>query len=482
MWELIAQNRRRSWLLFLLMGAILLALGYTIGAAYAPPNGGVGGIVIAGMVWLVLSLISYFGGSSIVLNSVGAKEVTPDIHPQLFNVVEEMKIAAALPKMPKVYMIDSPALNAFATGMKPEESSVAVTAGLLSKLNRDELQGVVAHETGHIVNRDVQFVTFAGVMLGAIVIISEVFLRGMFYSSRGRRVGSSRGKNGGQGAAIVAIVAIALAILAPIMARLLYFAISRRREYLADATAVRLTRYPEGLASALEKIAGSTDDLPKVNKAVAPMFIANPLKKAGARLSDLTSTHPPISERIRILRSIAGGSGYLEYQSAYNQVRGKGEQILPVSALDQKEAVPLRKAVAEEKASQASHQRSVNDLARAVNGFLFLNCSCGLKMKIPPGFAKKTVTCPRCGTVNSIPVAELAAIGAALEAQAGGTSAVSAIAADPNAQSYQRTGKGWESFRCGCGRTLQISPAFVGDNLVCSSCGRVTKIKPFGGV
>lgn len=470
MWELIARNRRRSWWLFLMMGLLLIGMGYAIGTTYAPPHGGIGGIVVAGIVWLVLSLISYSSGASIMLNSVGAKEVTPDIHPQLFNVVEEMKIASALPKMPKVYVIDSPALNAFATGMKPENSAIAVTAGLLSRMNRDELQGVVAHETGHIANRDVQFVTFAGVMLGAIVIISEIFLRGLWYSGgSGRRLGSSRGKSGGQGGAIIAVVAVVLAILAPILARLLYFAISRRREYLADATAVRLTRYPEGLASALEKIANSTEDLPKVNKAIAPMFIANPLKRAGAKLSDLTSTHPPISERIRILRSIAGGAGYLEYQSAFNSVRGKGERIIPDSALDQNEAVPIRPGASEPKPS--GQRRDVNDIVRAVNGFLFLNCACGLKMKVPPEYRKPAVTCPRCGTVNPIPTAELATVAAVLETQRAGA------APEQPGQVYRRRGSGWESFRCGCGRTLQLAPAFVGDQVTCANCGRVTSIE-----
>ena len=174
MWELIQQNRRKSLLLFFLMGCCLVLLGYLLGAAYLPPDGGMIGITLALIIWIILSLISFFAGDSIVLGISGAQEITPDIHPQLFNVVEEMKIAASLPAMPRVYIIDSAAPNAFATGRKPEKCAIAVTAGLLAKLNRDELQGVVAHETSHVVNRDALFMTFAGIMLGSIVLISEV--------------------------------------------------------------------------------------------------------------------------------------------------------------------------------------------------------------------------------------------------------------------------------------------------------------------
>jgi heat shock protein HtpX len=162
MWELIRLNQRKSIVLFIAMGLFLLGLGYAVGAAYGGHEGGLVGIFLAIIVWSIWSLIGYFSGDSIILSMSRAKEVTPDVHPQLFNVVEEMKIAAGLPKMPKVYIIDSPAPNAFAIGRKPEKCAIAVTAGLLSRLNRDELQGVVAHETGHIFNRDVQFMTYAG--------------------------------------------------------------------------------------------------------------------------------------------------------------------------------------------------------------------------------------------------------------------------------------------------------------------------------
>ena len=262
------------------MGICLILLGGVVGAIWFSTEGVVIGIFIALCIWVLLSVISYTAGDSIILSASNAKKVTRDVHPRLFNIVEEMKISANLQAMPQIYIIDDPAPNAFATGKNPEKSSIAVTAGLLSALNRDELQGVIAHEMSHIINRDVLYVTFAGIMLGSIVILSEVFLRSLWYSggsSRRYRVSSSS-KSGGQAQAIIMVIAIVVAILAPIMARLFYFALSRKREYLADASAVRLTRYPEGLASALDKISNTNINFAAANKITAPMYIAMPLK------------------------------------------------------------------------------------------------------------------------------------------------------------------------------------------------------------
>ncbi len=422
MWELIKQNRRKSFILFILMGACLILLGYLIGAAYAPPNGGKAGIAVALAIWMFLSLISYFGGDSIMLGVSGAKEITRDMHPQLYNVVEEMKIAGGLPAMPKIYVIDSPAPNAFATGRKPETAAIAVTAGLLARVNRDELQGVVAHEMSHILNRDILFMTFAGVMLGGIALLSQVFLRGMWYSGHSSsRYRSRESSGGGQAQVIIMIVAIVFAILAPILARLLYFAISRRREYLADASAARLTRYPEGLASALEKISDSKDELPSANAVTAPLYIVNPMKEKGMKMSDLTSTHPPISMRIKILRGMASGAGYNNYQESFSRVTGQHSTIIPSSGLKESETVPLRAAgVKEDALSTAKNQkRQVGDLIRAVNQFRFLTCICGLKIKVPPDFTQATFPCPGCGTLLAVPLVGAATIAAALDSVTG---------------------------------------------------------------
>ena len=217
-----------------------------------------------------------------------------------------MRIAASLPAMPSVFIIDTPVPNAFAVGLNPERACVAVTVGLLERLNRDELQGVIAHELGHISNRDTLFMTLAGVTLGAIVLLADAGMRMMFWGGGRRRSSSSSGKGGGA-AAILMIAALVLAILAPILARLLYFACSRQREYLADASAAQYTRYPAGLANALRKIALQQDPqkIP-VNRVVAPMYAINPLAAAGS--ASIFGTHPPTEERIRRLMEMQGGA------------------------------------------------------------------------------------------------------------------------------------------------------------------------------
>jgi len=400
MWELIRANKRNSIVLMVLMAGVLLLLGFVIGLGFFGPEGSFFGLIIAAAVWLVLTLISFSSGDQILLAASKARAVTHDDHPQLFNIVEEMKIAAGLPAMPKVYIIPDPAPNAFATGRSPETASVAVTAGLLGRLNRDELQGVIAHEISHILHRDILYVTLAGIMLGSIVLLSQVFLRGMFYSSIGgsRRRYSGGGGGGGQAQLILLVIAIVVAILAPILAYLLYFALSRRREYLADAGAARLTRYPEGLASALEKIANDpSPQLATANKVTAPMYIVNPFKKKGQmKLSDLTSTHPPISERIRILRNMTHGASFKDYSDSFSQIT-RQRTVVPPSALT-KEDIALRQASAEAKKKERLEKqlRQVGDIMRKVNGFLFLTCACGLQLKIPPNYKRDQVVCPRC--------------------------------------------------------------------------------------
>jgi len=485
MWELIRANKRKSAALFILMGACLLLLGYLVGTVFFPPDGGWLGLLIALLVWFLLSVISFTSADSILLSLSGAREVTPQIHPQLFHVVEEMKIAANLPAMPKVYIIDQQAPNAFATGVRPEKTSIAVTAGLLSRLDRDQLQGVVAHEMSHILNRDVLFVTLAGVMLGSIVIISQVFLRSLWFSGgSSRRYRSSRKAGGQLGLPLVAL-AVLFAILAPILTRLLYFAISRRREYLADATAVRLTRYPEGLASALEEISSSRVALPVANKVTAPMYIVSPLIKKGSSLSHLTGTHPPIAERIAILRNLQVRTNYLDYQKAYARVKGKDAVIIPQSGLRQTEVIKVRQPSVEKGAAPAGKKgiREAADLMRAVNRYAFLICACGLKIKVPPDLQEPEITCPRCRRKHQVPLAELTAVAATAGAVSAGDDALAAEEddADRPIQAheqlvYQRKGQGWESFRCACGRIQQLSPAFASSHLTCRNCGRRTLI------
>jgi heat shock protein HtpX len=394
MWELIQANKRNSIILMATMAAVLLALGYVIGASVEPTRGGSMGLIIAAAIWLVLALVSLAAGDQILLSASGAQKVTHDVHPQLFNVVEEMTLAANLHKVPEIYIINDPAPNAFATGRSPKSASIAVTAGLLSRLNRDELQGVVGHEMSHILNRDVLFVTLAGIMLGTIVLISEIFLRSLYYGSASRRRYSSR-EGGGQAQLIMMIVAIVAAILAPLFAQILYFALSRKREYLADASSVRLTRYPEGLASALEKIASSDMRLETANKVTAPMYIVNPLTTGGMKAVSLMSTHPPIHDRIRILRNMSHGASYIDYARSYEAVT-KSRGIIPSYELKKDEMVELRNATPAAEATPKNQQRQLGDVMAKMNNFTFLTCACGLKMKVPPAYKGKQVQCPRC--------------------------------------------------------------------------------------
>jgi heat shock protein HtpX len=298
--ERIAVNRRNSLLLIAGFLAFVAVFGYVIGWAWiGDPRGAIFGLVLAFVVGTISGLITYYSGGRMVLAASRAKEITHDDAPVLFNVVEEMAIAAGLP-MPKVYIIDDSAPNAFATGRDPEHAAVAVTSGLLEKLDRDELQGVIAHEMSHVGNFDIRYAMLVGVLVGTTVLISDFFLRGLWF-------GGGRRQGGGQGQIIMLVVAIALAILAPFFARLIQLSISRQREYLADATAVRLTRNPKGLADALQKISGDREVLEAANRATAHLYIANPIKKFEKRSKGLFSTHPPMEQRIEILRQMETG-------------------------------------------------------------------------------------------------------------------------------------------------------------------------------
>ncbi|MEJ7816102.1 MAG: M48 family metallopeptidase [Rubrobacter sp.] len=305
--ERIARNRRNSLLLIAVFLAFITIFGYIIGFAWlGDPTRALFGLALALVVGVVCGLISYFAGDKMVLAASRAREITHDDAPVLFNVVEEMSIASGLP-MPKVYIVDDSAPNAFATGRDPEHATVAVTSGLLEKLDRDELQGVMAHEMSHVANFDIRYSMLVGILVGTTVLISDFFLRGLWFS--GGRGGGRRGGDGGGGQLqiIMVIIAVVLAILAPLFARLLQLSISRQREFLADATAVRLARNPKGLADALQKIGGDREVLEVANRATAHLYIANPIKKFEKRSKGLFSTHPPIEERVKILRALEAG-------------------------------------------------------------------------------------------------------------------------------------------------------------------------------
>ena len=389
-------------ILVVLMGAVLVLIGWFIGMAFA--NNAIVGLVIALVVWGIMSLIAYFQGDSILLGVAGAKKIQASDHQRLYDVVEEMKIASGLEKMPDIYIIDDPALNAFATGRDVNHASVAITSGLLQKLNRDELQGVIGHEISHIKNRDVLLMSMCGVLLGTIVILSFFASRMMMFGAMtGGNRRNSRSNNSGGGAAIIMIFAILLAILAPIFAQLIYFAISRKREYLADASSALYTRYPEGLASALEKLGQSTTPVKSANQATAPMYIINPFRNKSMNVNDWTSTHPPLQERIRILRSMAGGASYANYDQAFRKVKNTQSGVISNQTAAAVGAVGLRAAVAQGPVETApvddkvSRTREVNDMMYRINDYKAIQCECGAKLKVPPSMQGTIIRCPRCG-------------------------------------------------------------------------------------
>lgn len=393
MFELIRANKRRAVVLVVAMVIVLLALGYGIGYAFwrAP----IAGLIVASIVWFVLATMTWFQGDAMILRASNARKIKKRDHPQLFNVVQEMTIAAGLPKMPEVYILNVAAPNAFATGRNPKRAKIAVTAGLLQRLNRDELQGVVGHEIGHVANRDILYMMFATIMIGAIVMLADLGFYSMLFGGVGGR--QEAGEGGGQGQAIMLIVALVLIILAPIIAQLLYFALSRRREYLADASSARYTRYPAGLASALEKIASNTTPMPHTSRATAGLYIANPMKVGARGLADLTSTHPPISKRVKILRSMAGNTAYAGYEAAFKQVNGGKRGIVPTGAVEETASPAPARAASADADTPVERHRAANNALWSASGYRFIDCPCGIHLKVPPRFPKNVVTCPNCG-------------------------------------------------------------------------------------
>jgi heat shock protein HtpX len=301
----IAVNRRRSVLLALIVAGLLGLLGFGIG--YAWGGDVVYGIpVLVGVVILtfIVSVGTYFAGDGLILAASQAHEVTDQQAPQLVNVVRELSMAAGIPA-PRVYVIDDTAPNAFATGRDPAHASIAITTGLLEKLDREELQGVIGHELSHVRNLDIRFALLVAVMVGSVALLADMFLRFSLWGGMGGR--RSRDSSGGGGAqAIVMILVLLLAILAPIAAKLVQLSVSREREYLADASSVEITRNPYGLERALLKISGDKEVLEVANRATQHLYIVNPIKSFEERSRGLFSTHPPIVDRVNRLRALTG--------------------------------------------------------------------------------------------------------------------------------------------------------------------------------
>lgn len=411
MFEIIRSNHIKSAVMVSLMGALLAALGAFFGYYFF--NDPLIGVILAVIIWAIMWLVTYYQGDSILLSTANARKIEKKDAPRLFDVVEEMTIAAGLPKMPDVYIIEDPALNAFATGRDINHASVAITSGLLEKLNRDELQGVIGHEIAHIKDRDVLLMVILSVMVGTIVILSWYASRMMFFggmSGGGNR--KRRGDNGGGLQIILVVIGLILAILAPIFAQLIYFAVSRRREYLSDASSALFTRYPEGLASALEKLTTNSTHVVSANKATSAMYIADPFQKAALKADEITSTHPPIADRIRVLRRMSGAS-YADYEKAYEETH-KGERAIPQAAVAEvpggsgsSSAVPgsvgLRGPSTDNSpVSNAGRARETSNLLYKLDDYKVIDCDCGVRLKVPADYPADQVKCPRCGETHDI--------------------------------------------------------------------------------
>ncbi|MDO8509901.1 MAG: M48 family metallopeptidase [bacterium] len=295
MYSQIDSNKRKSLFLITVFIALVFAVGYVFDRA----NGGdgYGGLMLGGTISFFMTMISYFQGDKIALWNTGAKQITHEENKYVWNLVENLCITSGTP-VPKIYIINDPAINAFATGRKPETASIAITTGAIEKLENEELEGVLAHELSHIKNFDIRFMMLVAVLVGCVSIMAQIFLRSGHFFGGGRRRNGDSGNIG----AIFAIIGIVLAILSPLIAELIKLAISRRREYLADASGALLTRYPEGLAKALEKIAAENQPMQNASQATAHLFIANPF--GGKKMKNLFSTHPPVEDRIKQLRTM----------------------------------------------------------------------------------------------------------------------------------------------------------------------------------
>lgn len=296
MYEQISANKRNTWIVIIVFMLLVAMIGYLFGYV---TESGYFGLALAVVVASVMSVGSFYYSDKLILSMSGAVPADPIKYKHLHNVVEGLSIAAGVPK-PKLYVINDTAPNAMATGRDPEHAVVAVTEGLLSKLDRYELEGVIAHELSHIQNYDIRLMAITTVLVGSVALLSDWLLQSYWWGGRSRRSNRDSGVAG----TVLIVVALVLAILAPIIAKMMQLALSRQREYLADSNGALLTRYPEGLAKALAKIAGDTEPLEVANKATANLYIVNPLKEWGGRLNAMFQTHPPIEERIERLKSL----------------------------------------------------------------------------------------------------------------------------------------------------------------------------------
>jgi heat shock protein HtpX len=432
MWEQIRYNQTRTVMLIVGMGVLLIVacsfLGTVSVGAIVPllkditlATFGIGTLIIALIIWISAILFVYSKGDDMLISLVGAKKITTDDIHRLYNIVEELKIASGLETVPSIYIIDDPAMNAFAIGCRRNKSAIIVTSGLLTKLNRDELQGVIGHEMAHIKNRDVLLMGLCVSLFRMITTLSWCIIplieNKNFFLGRGRWVvvlitfliaaffallQLPAGYSDLDDFLSVAWMSYFLGfiLLMPLIAQITCNAFSRRREYLADACSALYTRYPEGLASALQKIAASTEQLKSANMTTAALYIINPFREKGMVASDVSETHPPISERIHILRSMSHVS-YADYDLAYREVRGTDRNGLPAYALAHAETATIRPA----RADDIDYIQRVRETSNALwnsHNYKIIQCPCGTRLRLPPSFKLPEVKCPHCGRINPV--------------------------------------------------------------------------------
>ncbi|NCN07619.1 M48 family metallopeptidase [Candidatus Falkowbacteria bacterium] len=293
MYNQIDSNKRKTWALIIIFISLISLLGYFVGYISEAGNSI---LIIAIIISIAMSLFGYFSGDKVALATSGAKEITENDNPYVYRMVENLCITAGMP-VPKVHLINDEAINAFATGRDPKHASIAITTGAVAKLENEELEGVIAHELAHIKNYDIRLMTVVIILVGIIALLSDLFLRMTFFG--GGKRDNDRGGN-----PVLLIIGLVLIILSPIIAQLIKFAVSRKREYLADASGSLLTRYPEGLAKALEKIENDHTILKRANNATAHLYISSPFRGTKKFLANAFSTHPPLQDRISKLRSM----------------------------------------------------------------------------------------------------------------------------------------------------------------------------------
>lgn len=456
MWHQIEENKKRSSVLIFTMLCLLIVLGACVGlfasSILYPPTANsletlspkeiavlqdamLHGIFYSIILWIIMLIVAFLSGKNAILALNHAKKIPTGANRILENVVEEMSIAAGLPKRPDIYIIDCPMPNAFATGMTPKNSAIAVTTGLLTTLDRDELQAVVAHEIAHIVNRDTMYMLFAGIMLGTIMLIADSVGRGFLRAGCRRSSGCSR-SNGGGAQIIIIIIALLAMIIAPIAARIFYYSLSKKREFLADACAVQFTRYPQGLATALAKISGSIYVFRDADRLTSAMYIVHPLdteiiyKNRYSIFGDLFSTHPPTEKRIEVLQKMVGAD-FNAYNQAFRKVGRKTimkkEELYGVKPLAIKKPHEGKQSKAdgslvseavviaavgtladtiqkekEEKKEILERKRDAVDTVWKANNYIFKQCDCGTKLKFPQEYKGQEFACPHCGKVISV--------------------------------------------------------------------------------